>query len=134
MFHKTTKVSKLFANTHLILWEIKCLPFTHTISGLNVCFKVALKHWVKYSSIISHACSRNKVCIQLWNIAYVRFERFLFVVWNWDKWNLQLSWKSYGEHLYNARVDKTHREFLEPCCLPPRVPHFISVSLNDGMT
>ena len=50
MFYKTAKVSKHFANTQLILGEIKCLFSTHTISGLKVFFKVGLKYSIKYNS------------------------------------------------------------------------------------
>ena len=46
MFYRTAKVSKHFANTQLILGEIKCLFSTHTISGL----KVGLKYSIKYNS------------------------------------------------------------------------------------
>ena len=78
--------------------EIKSFLFTHT-SILKICkYSMAQMSESEIPYVYLQCChmlsvsSRQNKCFEFFqNIACTWFERFLSVVWNWDKWNSQLS-------------------------------------------
>ena len=103
MFHRTVKVSNHLVNYSFIKWfesRSKLLAVTNVgiigmaqINEMGFAIYITVTYFPTYSAVncFQEVFIKNNCFECFQNIAYLRFKRFLSVVWDWDKSNFQLS-------------------------------------------